>query len=451
LSEIAIGVSGVIGAGEETHTRRQIAIRLLPFLFLLYIVNFLDRASVAYAAIGMKHDLGFDDGVFGLGFGIFFLGYVTIQIPGTILVERWSARKMICLSMAAWGAMTGLTALVRTPSELYLARFLLGAAEASFFPGVVMYLSHWFVREDRAKATSNFMAAIPLSLVIGSPIAGWILGITWRGLPGWRWLFVVEGIPAVLMGIVAYFFLTDTPREAAWLNPGQKNWLENTLAAQRPRFQKATLWQAFRSRTVLLLGMIAFLNYAVFYSLIFWQPTILKRQSGLTDAQVGLLGAIPYLVYFVAMQINGWHSDKNCERRWHAIVPLLVAMVGMVGMIGHPSSLPLTVFLLTLIAIGNCYVTIFWVIPTEILSPSIAAGSVGLISCFGSVAGFGGPYAFGYLNKTTGSFTVGWIGLVVFALFGVIAMFRVPAAREASIREGEDLLQEAKRIKTSPL
>src|SRR5262249_14343487 len=154
---------------------------------------------------------------------------------------------------------------------------------------------------------------------------------------------------------------------------------------------------------------------------------------------------------FVAMQINGWPSDKNCERRWHAIVPLLVAMVGMVGMIGHPSSLPLTVFLLTLIAIGNCYVTIFWVIPTEILSPSIAAGSVGLISCFGSVAGFGGPYAFGYLNKTTGSFTVGWIGLVVFALFGVIAMFLVPAAREASIREGEDLLQEAKRIKTSPL
>ena len=440
MSAIEIGARTVLTS--ETHTRRQIGLRLLPFLFLLYIVNFLDRASVAYAAIGMKHDLEFDDGVFGLGFGIFFLGYVTIQIPGTILVERWSARKMICLSMVAWGAMTGLTALVHSPSELYLARFLLGAAEASFFPGVVMYLSHWFVREDRAKATSNFMAAIPLSLVIGSPIAGWILGLSWRGIPGWRWLFVVEGIPAVLLGIVSYFFLTDTPREAAWLNAEQKNWLENTLAAQRPRVQKATLWQAFRSRTVLLLGTIAFLNYAVFYSLIFWQPTILKRQSGLTDAQVGLLGAIPYLVYFIAVQINGWHSDKNCERRWHAIVPLLVAMVGMVGMIGHPSSVPLVVLLLTLVAIGNCYVTIFWVIPTEILSPSIAAGSVGLISCFGSVAGFGGPYAFGYLNKTTGSFTVGWIGLVVFALLGVIAMFQVPTAREASIRAGENLLQE---------
>src|SRR5215470_3466593 len=202
-SAVEIATRDVITS--ETHTRRRIGLRLLPFLFLLYIINFLDRSSVAYAALGMKHDLGFDDRVFGLGFGIFFAGYILLQIPCAILVERWSARKVISITLVAWGAMTGLTALVHTPNELYVARFLLGAAEAGFFPGVVVYLSHWFVQEDRAKATSNFMSAIPLSLMIGSPIAGWILSRAWNGMAGWRWLFILEGLPAIFLGVVAYF------------------------------------------------------------------------------------------------------------------------------------------------------------------------------------------------------------------------------------------------------
>src|ERR1019366_8086843 len=174
-------------------TRRHIALRLLPFLFILYITNYLDRTSVAYAAIGMSRDLGFSDRVFGLGAGIFFVSYLALQIPGALLVERWSARRMISATMIVWGSLTAITGLVHTPGQLYLARFLLGAAEAGFFPGVIVYLSHWFIREDRAKATSNFMGAIPLSFVIGSPIAGWILGHAWLGLAGWRWLFVLEG------------------------------------------------------------------------------------------------------------------------------------------------------------------------------------------------------------------------------------------------------------------
>jgi len=423
---MAIG-GEIFGAADETYTRRQIGLRLLPFLFLLYIVNFLDRTSVAYGAIGMTRDLGFTDHVFGLGFGIFFFGYLTLQIPCAMLVESWSARKVICISMVAWGSLTGLTALVHTPNELYLARFLLGAAEAGFFPGVVVYLSHWFVREDRAKATSNFMSAIPLSLAIASPVAGWILGHAWAGLAGWRWLFVVEGAPAVGLGTAAYFLLTDTPREAHWLKPEQREWIEAKLEAQKPVGEKAmTIWQAFTSRNVVLLAILTFLNYAVFYSFIFWMPTMLKRFSGLADARVGLLGAIPYIVCFVVMLINGWHSDKQMERRWHISIPMLIAAVGLFGLMGQPTSMGTLIALLTLVTAGNTYLSVFWSLPTEILSPSFAAASVGLISSVGSIAGFASPYLFGYFREKTGAFTVGLAILGAIAVAMSWAIFLVP-------------------------
>jgi len=428
LSEIAIGAGGVIGPAEEGDTRRQIAIRLLPFLFLLYVVNFLDRASVAYAAIGMSHDLRFNDRVFGFAFGIFFAGYVILQIPCAMLVERWSARKMICLTMVAWGAMTGLTALVHTPNQLYLARFLLGAAEAGFFPGVVVYLSRWFLREDRAKATSNFMSAIPVSLVVGSPIAGWILGHSWSGMPGWRWLFVLEGLPAVILGIVAYFFLTDSPGEAQWLKVEQREWIAKSIDKQKPRGENsATVWDAFRSRRALLLAGIAFLNYSVFYTFIFWLPTMLKRQSGLADSKIGWLGAIPYLVCLIIMPLNGWHSDRHCERRWHTAIPLLVASIGLFGLATQPVSLPLALLFFTLVTAGNAYISVFWSVPTEVLSPAIAAASVGLISSAGSIAAFVAPYAFGYLNQRAGSSVYGLVALGIVALVQVRAMFLLPS------------------------
>src|SRR5256885_15445825 len=262
-------------------TRHHIALRLLPFLFILYITNYLDRTNVAYAALGMSRDLGFSDRVFGMGAGIFFISYVALQIPGALLVERWSARRMISATMIAWGSLTTLTALVHTPGQLYLARFALGAAEAGFFPGIIVYLSHWFIHEDRAKATSNFMAAIPLSLIIGSPVAGWILGHNWFAVQGWRWLFFLEGVAAILLGIAAFFFLTDWPSEAAWLAPEQRQWISRRLAEEKPsNRQSFTLGQAMRSRPVLLLAAAAFLDYFAGYAVIFWLPTVLKNQSG---------------------------------------------------------------------------------------------------------------------------------------------------------------------------
>jgi len=404
-------------------TRHHIALRLLPFLFILYITNYLDRTSVAYAAIGMSRDLGFSDRVFGLGAGIFFVSYVALQVPGALLVECWSARRMISATMIAWGSLTALTGLVHTPTQLYLARFVLGAAEAGFFPGVIVYLSHWFIHDDRAKATSNFMAAIPISFVIGSPIAGWILGYSWFAIKGWRWLFILEGMPAVLLGIVAFFYLTDFPGEATWLAAEQRQWIKGKLGEEKSvTAQAMSIRLALRSRTIWLLASVCFLNYFVLYSFYFWFPTMLKRQSGFSDVNVGLLGALPYLAAFVAMQVNGWHSDKSHERYWHSAVPFLIAAAGLMGLITHPRSIPFSLLLFTMVGMCSAYLPVFWAIPTEILGQSAAAAAVGMINAVGSVAGFAGPYLFGYLNTRTGSLSYGLVVMMVSSLAGGLLM-----------------------------
>jgi ACS family tartrate transporter-like MFS transporter len=413
-------------------TRRHIAVRLLPFLFILYITNYLDRTSVAYAAIGMSRDLGFSDRVFGMGAGIFFISYVALQIPGALLVERWSARRMISATMIAWGSLTALTALVHTPGQLYFARFVLGAAEAGFFPGVIVYLSHWFAHADRAKATSNFMAAIPLSFVIGSPIAGWILGHTWLAIEGWRWLFILEGLPAILLGAVAFFFLTDWPGEAAWLPSEHKQWIVEKLRDEKQvAVQAITVGQALRSRTILLLAAVTFLNYFVFYSFAFWFPTMLKRLSGFSDLRVGMLGAIPYLAAFALMQVNGWHSDRHHERHWHSAMPMFIAAVGLIGLMTQPRSMVVLVVLFSMACMAASYLPTFWAIPTEILSQSAAACAVGMINALGSIAGFAGPYLFGYLHTRTGTFSYGLIVMMISAIAGGLLILCTPRSAEA--------------------
>ena len=414
-----------------THTRRIVAARLLPFLFFLYVANYIDRTNLAYAALGMSRDLGFTDRIIGLGVGIFFVTYVAGQTPGALLVERWSARRMIGITMIAWGVLTMLTAEVHTPGQLYLVRLALGAAEAAFFPGVVIYLSHWFIREDRAKAGSNFMAAIPLSFVIGSPVAGWILGHNWFGHSGWRWLFVVEGIPAILLGVVSLLFLTDWPHQATWLAPGQRAWIQDTLRAESPTSSpKTSIWQTLTSPTVLLLATANLISYLTMYTFAFWIPTMLKSFSGLSDVHVGVLGAIPYLVTFVAMQINGWHSDRSGERAWHSSIPIFLSAIGALGLLSQPRSLFVLIVFFTLGANIYSYLPTFFAVPTETLSQSSAAAAVGMINAFGSVAGFAGPYAFGYLHTQTGSFTYGLAGMAAAALTGGVMI--LCAARRAN-------------------
>src|SRR5438128_7271863 len=251
----AVMLSGEIGTGESARTR--IAWRLLPFLFLLYVANYLYRTNIAYATLGMKGDLGLSDSVFGTASGIFFIGYFALQIPGALLVERWSARWLLSLTLIIWGALTTLTGFVRTPTELYGARFLLGAAEAGFFPGVIVYLSHWFINQDRGKAVARFMAAIPIAYILGGPLAAAILGIHWLGTAGWRWLFLLEGVPAVLLGIVTLFVLPDRLTEARWLAPDERDWIDSRLAEERrakAHFEEMSLLQAVRYPPVIIVN-----------------------------------------------------------------------------------------------------------------------------------------------------------------------------------------------------
>lgn len=409
------------------HTRKQTALRLLPFLFVLYATNYLDRTSLAYAAIGMKRDLGFSDSVTGLGLGIFFISYVALQIPGAILVERWSARGMISTTMIAWGTMTALTALVHTPAHLYAARLVLGAAEAGFFPGVIVYLSHWFMQADRAKATSNFMSAIPLSFVIGSPLAGLILGQSWFSLSGWRWLFILEGAPAIVLGTIAYFYLTDLPKEAKWLTAQQRDWLESSLAEERQTSTQAMpIRQALSTRTVLVVTAAYVFNNFTYYSLLFWLPSMMKHLTGFSDVRVGALGALPYVGLFFGMLVNGWHSDRQLERRWHTAVPVLLSAAGFLGLVIQPGSPSVLILLFTVATIGSSYLPVLWAMPTEYLSKSAAAAAVGMINAIGSISGFAGPYLFGYLSTKSGSFGTGLTVLMVTALTGGLIVLYAP-------------------------
>lgn len=408
--------------------RRRIAVRLLPFLFVLYIANYIDRTSVAYAALGMTSQLGLTDKQFGLGAGIFFITYIALQIPGAMLVEHWSARRLISAVMIAWGFLTALTGLVHSAGQLYAARLALGAAEAAFFPGVIIYLSHWFCREDRAKATGNFMSAIPLSQALAAPIAGWIIGHAFLGLSGWRWLFILEGLPAIVLGCVAFFFLNDRPREAHWLAADERAWIEQKLQQEKQATpQTMPVLAALRSRIVLLLALVSFLQYFVGYAFYFWFPTMLKRASSLSNLGVGIVGMIPYLLMFVAMIANGWHSDKTMERRWHSAVPMFVAALGALGLMARTGgSLPVLVALFSMIAFCNAFLSTFWAIPTTLLSRSAAAASVGLINGVASIGGFAGPYMLGYLSTKTGSFRAGMGVVAAIAIVGALLIFLIP-------------------------
>jgi len=400
-----------------TSARSRIAWRLLPFLFLLYVANYIDRTNIAYATLGMKGDLGLTDSVFGTASGIFFIGYLGLQIPGALLVERWSARLLLAITLITWGALTTLTGFVRTPLELYGARFLLGAAEAGFFPGVIVYLSHWFIYQDRAKAVARFMSAIPIAYILGGPIAGAILGVHWLGLPGWRWLFLLEGAPAILFGIATLFVLPDRPNEARWLQPNERDWIVARLAKERSgkaEGEQATIWQTLRDRRVVLLTVGLFFCYTGGYSFWFWMPTMLRRLTGWTDVQrIGWVGAIPFVAGLIGMLLLGWNSDRTHERRWHFAVPQLTAALGLSAWFFFPRSNALLIVVFTLIGFGTtAYLPSFWALPSAFLTSSAAAAAVGFINCTASIGGFVGPKIIGELSQRTGSFDTGFAFMI---------------------------------------
>jgi sugar phosphate permease len=396
--------------------RHRIAWRLLPFLFLLYVVAFLDRMNVGTAALQMPHDLGFSEGVIGMGAGVFFLGYFLLEIPGALIAERWSARRWIARIMISWGLVTALMAFIHTSRQFYVIRFLVGAAEAGFLPGVIVYLTHWFRYQDRAKAVAFFYAANPLSYVIGSPLAGLLLGLSWLGMRGWRWLFIIEGIPAVVLGVITIWYLTDWPNQAAWLPDDEKSWITAELQREKDaknRRRSFRVSEALRHRDVILLTMCYFCAMTGSYGIAFWLPTILKRLSGQSDLKVTLLAALPYIAAFITQQVNGWHSDRTRERRWHAAIPVFVCGLALAFAVLYSSNLHMSVGLFV-VAGGAFYgfQPVFWAVPTLFLSESAAAASIGLINAVGNLGGFIGPMVIGYLAHRTHSFSPGLLYLV---------------------------------------
>jgi MFS transporter, ACS family, tartrate transporter len=405
----------------ETSTIRTISRRLIPFLVLAYFFSYLDRVNLGFAALTMNADLKFSPLVFAWGAGIFFIGYFIFEVPSNLALEKFGASRWIARIMVTWGIISAAMAMVSGELSFYVLRFLLGVAEAGFFPGIILYLTYWYPAEYRARFLAAFAIAVPVSTVIGAPISGLLLGLDgMMGLRGWQWLFILEGIPSVLLGIVTWFYLTDRPEKADWLTAEQKAWLKAKLdseIATKQAAQHLTLGQALSSPKVITLSLIYFGFVGALYGMQFWLPTIVKA-FGLTNAQTGFVTAIPYLFGTIAMILWARHSDATRERVAHVGGPLLLTAAALAAS-SYISDPTITMIVLTFAAIGVFGTfAVFWTLPTAWLSGTAAAGGIALINSIGNLAGFGGPYLIGWVKDATGSTSN---GLLVLSLLPLVA------------------------------
>jgi ACS family tartrate transporter-like MFS transporter len=410
----------------EAAVIRKLTWRLVPFLFLLYIVAYLDRINVGFAALQMQQELHFDDAVYGLGAGVFFAGYFLFQVPSNLALERVGAKRWIALLMISWGAISACMAMTRTPRSFYVLRFLLGSAEAGFFPGVILYLKSWFPATARARTVARFMTASPLSGVIGGPISGLLLSMHGTtGLSGWQWLFLLEGIPAVLLGGMVLVYLTNRPEEAEWLAPEQRQWLLQTLEAEAAgsASTSASTFSAFRSGRVWMLCFVYFGLNTASYGISLWLPNLIRSASGGSNFVVGMLSSIPYVAAAIAMVLVGLHSDRTGERRWHLAIPAFVGALGLLGA-AQSSSTVVLIVAISIAALGvQSMVGPFWAIPTTLLSGSAAAVGIALINSVGNLGGFFGPSIIGFVRRETGEFRGGLMVIgATLALAGCVGL-----------------------------
>jgi ACS family tartrate transporter-like MFS transporter len=412
----------------EKQTMRRVARRLLPMLIACYFIAYLDRVNVGFASLTMNRTLGFSAAVYGFGAGIFFIGYFIFEVPSNVLLAKVGARIWIARILITWGIISGCTALISGPISFYSVRFLLGLAEAGFFPGIILYLTWWFPSYYRSRIVGIFMAAIPLSNILGSIVSGFLLELDgWMGLAGWQWLFVMEAIPAVILGIAFWAFMTDWPSDAHWLSQAQRDWLVSRLAAEKTRreaIRSYSLKEALLDRRVLLLSLVYFGGTFSGYGLVLFQPQIVHRLSqgfGMT----GLINAIPYVFGACAMVLWGRHSDHTGERPWHVAIAYSVSATGLIltALMTDPV---FTMVMLVVASMGGSSTgPTFWSLPTAMLSGTAAAGGIALINALGNLGGFFGPYVFGLIKDATGgSFTV---GLIVIALGPIMSALVVLA------------------------
>ena len=437
----AVSGARILTASEfEDTTYRTVTKRLLPLLFICYILAYIDRVNVGFAKLQMQQDLGMSDSVYGVGAGIFFIGYFFFEVPANILLQRLGARRWLGSIMVLWGLVSASTMFVRTATAFYLLRLLLGVVESGFFPGVILYLTFWYTRRHRAQMIAMFMTAIPLSGVVGGAISGWILKsmVSTGGLRGWQWLYLLEGLPSVLAGIVAMMFLEDSPAKAKWLSDDQKKLLEDRLEAEEQSkalegHHSSRLLDAFRNPAVWLLCVVYFGFVMGNYGLGFWLPQIISETITKDPFHIGLLSMIPWGLAAVAMVAVGHHSDRTGERRWHIAIAgffgatafAVSAIPGIPGVVGLAA--------LTIAAAGvNATVATFWSLPTSFLSSTAAAAGIAWINSVGNLAGYVSPFLVGRIRDATHSM---FYPLLLLAGCSLVAAMIVPVIRARKQKE----------------
>jgi sugar phosphate permease len=413
-------------------TYRKVTWRLIPFLFLCYVVAFLDRINIGYAQLQMKQTLPFSDAVYGLGAGIFFIGYFLFEVPSNLMLAKVGARKTLLRIMSLWGLVAAGMMFVSTPTMFYVLRFLLGVFEAGFFPGVLLYLTYWYPNARRGRIIALFMSATAIAGILAGPLSGGIMKYMdgMNGWHGWQWLFLVQGLPATFLGIAAYFYLQDKPEDARWLNPEQKSIVRAELDRdQQAACSHGSFLQLLRDPKVWLLSSIYFLLLGAAYAIIFWVPTVI-RSWGVTDMlQIGMYAAIPNLIGAIAMVLVARNSDKMMERRWHLIGCVLVASLGMLLTVMAKGNLALSLAFLSLAVIGVASATpIFFTIPTAYLAPASAAAGLALISSLGNLGAAVSPSLTGLISARTGNpLDSMFLVIGIYALVAVIVWLAVPA------------------------
>ncbi|QYD67710.1 MFS transporter [Paraburkholderia edwinii] len=413
----------------EEATYRKVAWRLTPLLMLCYVVAYLDRVNVGFAKLQMQADLSLSDAVYGFGAGIFFLGYFIFEIPSNMILHRVGARVWIARIMVSWGIISALTMFVTTPTMFYVMRFLLGLAEAGFFPGIILYLTYWYPAHRRGRMTTWFMTAIALSGVVGGPISGFILkacdGL--NGWHGWQWLFLLEGLPSIVVGIVVFIVLDDRIGKAQWLTAEERQLLERNIAAEDATKEDPSIGTVLASPRVWLMSAIYFSFVMGLYGVSFWLPTIIKA-TGVSDAfTIGLLSAIPFAAAVVAMVLVSRSADRTRERRWHVAIPAFAGALGLVLSVLWAHSTLLAMISLTLATMGILTtLPLFWSLPTAFLAGAGAAAGIAMINSIGNLAGFLGPYAVGWLKEATASNATGMYLLAAFMVLGGLLAVGVP-------------------------
>jgi MFS transporter, ACS family, tartrate transporter len=427
--------------GPRTKTLQKVRIRILPYLFLLYVISYLDRINIGFAALTMNKQLAITSQQFGLFVGIFFLGYFLLEIPSNLMLHKIGARVWIARILISWGIVAMLTGFVRNAPQLYIARFLLGLAEAGYFPGIVLYLTYWFRQREQAQAIALFLMGLPVASILGAPISGLILDhVRWFGVQSWRWLLVLEGIPAVACGVLTYFVLPNRPAEAKFLTEAEKSWITKELDQEEERKERTHRISAVSALTNYRVWHLAFIGFTLnigMYSLSFWMPQFVKSLSSVySNTTVGFLVTVPYLAALLAMVLISRSSDHTMERRYHAAIPAFVAGIALVSL-GAGQSTFSTILFLSLAAVGIYSVYgPFWSLPSEFLTGFAAASGIGLISSVANLGGFVGPYAVGLVTRTTGNLYRGLAltGVSLFVCATLASLLPKAARTDKSLR-----------------